>query len=262
MIELTREVRFALNADNSAATDVDGRKNAWSAWPRMVGVAPYLKLQTTVVGKVDPQTGYLCNIKTIDDLVLRHVVPRLAEIPAGAVDSAEQMVRLAWRVLNENAPPGVFVSTVCLLASPFLKYSIAKNEENMVTLTQQFEFSAAHRLHCVGMSDDANQNMFGKCNNPHGHGHNYVVDVSVAANGKSRNYLLGELERNVMETVVDRFDHKHLNVEVAEFENVNPTVENIAKVVWDLLVDSLAGMQLKNVRVYETPKTWADYAGG
>jgi 6-pyruvoyltetrahydropterin/6-carboxytetrahydropterin synthase len=69
------------------------------------------------------------------------------------------------------------------------------------------------------------------------------------------------LESQVKQQVIDRLDHKHLNVDVPEFENVNPSVENIAQVVWGYLANLSCGGTLENVRVYETPKTWADYSG-
>ena len=134
----------------------------------------------------------------------------------------------------------------------------------MILLTQQFEFSAAHRLHNPEFSDEKNRELFGKCNNPHGHGHNYLVDVTVGIdeedNGKS-SYWLSVLEATVRKQVIDRVDHRNLNVEIAEFATLNPTVENIAVVVWNWLIGGACPGTLRNVRVYETPKTWADYSG-
>jgi 6-pyruvoyltetrahydropterin/6-carboxytetrahydropterin synthase len=134
----------------------------------------------------------------------------------------------------------------------------------MILLTQQFEFSAAHRLHNPDLSDEKNRDLFGKCNNPHGHGHNYLVDVTVGIdeteNGNSAN-LLSALEATVRKQVIDRVDHRNLNVEIAEFKSLNPTVENIAVVFWNWISASPCPGTLRNVRVYETPKTWVDYSG-
>ncbi|MBX9652136.1 6-carboxytetrahydropterin synthase [bacterium] len=133
----------------------------------------------------------------------------------------------------------------------------------MIHLTEQFEFSASHRLHCPGLSDQENKTLFGKCNNPSGHGHNYVVEVTVEGKPDSTGRLLAlpDLEQIVNRAVIDRFDHKHLNEDTVEFRSMNPTVENIARVTWDLLVNAVAPVTLRNVRIYETPKTWADYSG-
>ena len=131
----------------------------------------------------------------------------------------------------------------------------------MPSVTQQFEFSATHRLHCNDLSDDENLKLFGKCNNPLGHGHNYVVEVTNRVEaGRQDVHVVEELETKVMSEVIDRFDHRHLNVEVEEFKNLNPTVENIAHVIWKLLDGKFSSSTLANVRVYETPKTWADYS--
>lgn len=134
----------------------------------------------------------------------------------------------------------------------------------MVTLTQQFEFSAAHRLHCPELSEAENRATFGKCNNPNGHGHNYIMEVTVSGRPDSRTQVLiplPRLETLVRELVVDILDHTHLNQDTAQFRTVNPSVENIARVIWGMLDGRLSPATLANVRVYETPKTWADYAG-
>src|SRR6185503_14035284 len=96
-----------------------------------------------------------------------------------------------------------------------------------ISIRQSFEFSAAHRLHVEGLDDATNRRIFGKCNNPTGHGHNYRVDVTVvvALDDQAR-LTLRDLERIVAEQVIDRFDHKHLNRDTAEFASVNPSVEN------------------------------------
>ncbi len=125
----------------------------------------------------------------------------------------------------------------------------------MITLTQQFEFSAAHRLHSARLSDDDNRRVFGKCNNPHGHGHNYILDVSLQT---PEDYPLALMESTVKESVIDRLDHKHLNKDVELFRSLNPTVENIAVVIWELLEGRFGAATLTGVRLYETPKTWVD----
>ena len=106
--------------------------------------------------------------------------------------------------------------------------------------------------------------MFGKCNNPNGHGHNYVVEVTISGelDGRTGAVLpLPRFEQIVSERVISLLDHKHLNLEVREFREVNPSVENIARVVWEMLVDHLVPARLHSVRVWETPKTWAEHRG-
>ena len=132
----------------------------------------------------------------------------------------------------------------------------------MVRLSERFEFSAAHRLHSPQMGAQANREVFGKCNNPSGHGHNYEVEVVIAGEPDPRTGLImpvGELQRIVNQRVITIFDHKHLNVDCQEFRTLNPTVENIAQVIYDKLADGFCGaVRLAAVKVWETPKTWSE----
>ena len=134
----------------------------------------------------------------------------------------------------------------------------------MVRLSQKFEFSATHRLHNPALTDDANRSTFGKCNNPHGHGHNYEVQVTLAGEPDASGLLVEvpRFERTVAEAVIDRFDHKNLNVELPEFREAIPSVENIARVIYRLLKPRFgeARGKLASVTVWETPKTWCEYS--
>ena len=134
----------------------------------------------------------------------------------------------------------------------------------MVLLSQKFEFSASHRLHNPSLSDEANRDTFGKCNNPHGHGHNYEVQVALIGEPDSGGVLVDipTFERTVAEVAIDRFDHKNLNVELPEFENVIPSVENIARAIYRLLKPRFADARarLASVTVWETPKTSCEYS--
>jgi len=137
----------------------------------------------------------------------------------------------------------------------------------MVRLSQKFEFSASHRLHSDALSEEENRKCFGKCNNPHGHGHNYEVQVTLAGTPAGDTGLLVDVpsfERTVAQTVIDRLDHKNLNVEVPEFRDLIPSVENIARVIYRMLKPKLQSgdTRLASVTVWETPKTWCEYSEG
>jgi 6-pyruvoyltetrahydropterin/6-carboxytetrahydropterin synthase len=151
-----------------------------------------------------------------------------------------------------------------LRLSPFLAYSALRSELHMVRLSQKFEFSATHRLHNPALSDDENSRTYGKCNNPHGHGHNYEVQVTLAGTPGKTGLLIDvpAFERIVATTVINRFDHKNLNVELPEFRDVIPSVENIAATIFRLLKLPIgdAGAKLASVTVWETPKTWCEYS--
>lgn len=267
MIRLTREVRFSVDRDWAGHIELSRPvTNSWAGWPSAVGLVPYLRLRATVAGEPDARTGYLCNIKQLDRLVREDAIPHAAEQlrRRGWHATAERLLAAVWERICGRAPSPARLTRLELLVTPFLAYSIDAESPQMITLTQQFEFSAAHRLHCPQLSDEENRRTFGKCNNPHGHGHNYVVEVSVAGKPDERSGAvmpLPEFERLVNDEVIELLDHKHLNDEIPAFRELNPSVENIAAVIWRLLADRIAPARLSNVRVYETPKTWADYRG-
>ena len=131
----------------------------------------------------------------------------------------------------------------------------------MYRLNHRFEFSAAHRLHNPALDDSENRRLFGKCNNSLGHGHNYEVQVTLQADTGTFPPM-SEFERLVDVQAIDRLDHKNLNLEVEAFLNINPSVEQIAKVIYDWLKAplSLASASLASVTVWETPRTWCEYS--
>jgi len=132
-----------------------------------------------------------------------------------------------------------------------------------VTVTRRVHFNAAHRLHCPEFSDEENRRIFGPCNNANFHGHNYELDVSVAGDvDPATGYVadLGVVKRIVEERVLQRLDHKNLNLDVPEFARLNPTAENIVVVIWKLLDGHLPG-RLTRLVLWETPRNYVTYEG-
>jgi 6-pyruvoyltetrahydropterin/6-carboxytetrahydropterin synthase len=264
MFRLSREVRFAIN---SVLDDqLRGKpSNSYGGFPTLTGLGYWFSLTVGLCGELDPKTSYLRNIKEIDDLVRRCVVPLIEGAVcrgrfgggAGVVGQIFEMFRDAW---PGTAYRPAALDSISLSLSPFLALSARAVEFPMIRLSQKFEFSASHRLHNPTLSDEENRAYFGKCNNPAGHGHNYEVQVSIAGKPRPDGTLvcLPDLERQVAQTVIDRFDHKHLNLEVPEFANLNPTVENIAKIIFGLLKPVVAN--LASITVWETPKTWCEFS--
>jgi len=133
-----------------------------------------------------------------------------------------------------------------------------------LTVYRKAHFNAAHRLYKEGWSDEKNLEVFGKCSNPNYHGHNY--DLEVGLTGKvdpETGYLidLKILKELIKEEVEDAFDHKNLNLEVPEFKSLNPTVENIAIVIWNKLRSRLDSSFEISVKLYETPRNFVVYTG-
>lgn len=134
----------------------------------------------------------------------------------------------------------------------------------MVYVTRKAHFSAAHRLFNPTFSDDRNESVFDKCNNPRGHGHNYVIEVTVAGvPDPATGYVidLKKLARLMDDLIVDRVDHKHLNYDVPELRGIIPTAENIAIVFWQLLNPYITEGSLHSIKVFESDNNFVEYRG-
>ena len=134
----------------------------------------------------------------------------------------------------------------------------------MVYLTRRAEFSASHYYHNPEFTAEENQRLFGKCNNPHGHGHNYTLEVTVKGEVDARSGFVVDLQhlKQIMNSeVMDALDHRHLNKEVPEFARQIPTSENIAIAIWNRLRPKLTVARLHRVRLYETHDLFVDYFG-
>ncbi len=262
MIRLTREVRAAIGQSQRD----EHVRNAWAGWPTAIDFSPFIVARVTVAGQPHPLTGYLCDIKTLDDLVRSQVLPILDDLATSSAiprSIALVLFKIA-RNLDAHAPLGTTWEEIEIFATPYARFAIRKELPPMVRYTEQFEFSASHRLHCAELSEDENRKTFGKCNNPSGHGHNYVVEVTIDGTPDPKTGMLlppGRLQEVVNENVIKRFDHKHLNADTEEFQNLNPSVENIASIAWHRLKGKLDPARLVRVRIYETAKTWVDYEG-
>jgi 6-pyruvoyltetrahydropterin/6-carboxytetrahydropterin synthase len=131
-------------------------------------------------------------------------------------------------------------------------------------LTRRYWFSASHRLHSEEFSAEENQAVYGKCNNPHGHGHNYALEVTVAGQVDGRTGMvcnLVDLDSFVQEKILERFGHENLNT-LSEFQGVVPTTENLCVTVYGILEREFRHAQVEKIRVEETMLNSFEYAGG
>jgi 6-pyruvoyltetrahydropterin/6-carboxytetrahydropterin synthase len=134
----------------------------------------------------------------------------------------------------------------------------------MICVTRRVEFSASHYYHNPNLSPEENRRIFGKCNNPHGHGHNYTLEVTVAGEVDPVTGMvmdLKDLKKLLEQEVLQLMDHRFLNKEVPAFASTIPTTENIAVEIWKLLVPKLVFGKLHRIRLYETPDLFVDYYG-
>jgi 6-pyruvoyltetrahydropterin/6-carboxytetrahydropterin synthase len=269
VVRLARTVRFCIN-DGDSGSHASNRDNTFAGSPAMRGLGRYYELEVVCRGEVDGATGYFLNIKEIDRTVRSACVPLIARacVQQASVDPA---LVLGECVHALNAELGSSVESVRWRLTPYYSVQMATTSDmtGYALLRQQFDFAAAHRLNVDAMSAEENRRVFGKCNNLNGHGHNYrfepCVKVRVGAGGMD--FGLVDLERVAARTILDRFDHTHMNMDTPEFDcsrgGVNPSVENIAKVFFDLLAPAIAretkDATLVSMTVWETDKTSATY---
>ena len=269
MLELSRTLRFCLNGPEGliepADTSIPGR-NTFSSWPAMRGFGRYYELHVLCVGEADPVTGYFINIKHIDVAARRTILPyllKLTQSPSVGITPMGQVMQTMIQLLQPALDDSV--GRLRMSLSPFYSLEIRKSDMSHIIIRQQYEFSAAHRLHVPSLTDAQNREMFGKCNNPAGHGHNYRIEVAVRApvDEKGQIPLVEKLDAVVDDAVIQKLDHKHLNVDIKEFETLNPSVENIVKVIHGFLASPIGklGVELEEVSVWETPKTMCTYRG-
>jgi 6-pyruvoyltetrahydropterin/6-carboxytetrahydropterin synthase len=131
-----------------------------------------------------------------------------------------------------------------------------------VAVYRKEHFNAAHRLYNPSWTDEKNDDVFGKCNNPHFHGHNYELIVKlVGETNPDTGYVIDMkfLSDLVKENIISRFDHKNLNLDVEEFKNLNPTAENIAVVIWNILRNKIDNKYDLKITLYETERNFVEY---
>ena len=131
-----------------------------------------------------------------------------------------------------------------------------------VSVFRKEHFNAAHRLHNPAWNEEMNRRVFGKCNNPNYHGHNYEMEVKVTGEPHSDTGFVMDmkvLSDLIKAEIVERFDHKNLNLDVAEFKDLNPTAENIVVVIYDILREKIVSNLDLQVRLYETPRNFVEF---
>jgi 6-pyruvoyltetrahydropterin/6-carboxytetrahydropterin synthase len=136
--------------------------------------------------------------------------------------------------------------------------------ERKVAIFRKEHFNAAHRLSVPGWTDEQNFEKFGKCSNPHYHGHNYdlVVKVTGVPDAQTGYVInLSTLSAIIQKHVLAKFDHKNLNLDTQEFANLNPTAENIVLVIYEILRGQLDDVLELSVRLYETERNFVEYPG-
>jgi len=259
------------------AISTDENLLRFGKWARREPHGHNYQLQVTVSGEVDQRTGMVVNITDINYALKANVVDVLdgkylnSEVSyfAANAPTVENIARFLWNSLEPALPPDASMATAKVWEMDTLWTTLERNENGTMTtsLTRAYDFSASHRLHSSHLTDDENREIFGKCNNPNGHGHNYGIQVTVAGDPDPKTgmvFSIEELDRIVEEEVLLPFDHKHLNLDTPEFAELNPTSEMLTVVIWKKLARRLPTTgtpRLTSVVVNETARNSFEYRG-
>ena len=242
--------------------------NSFASKPSGEGLAIFFELSVELLSEVDPDTGFVVNVAEIDKKVREYAVPVFVGKVKENFNHAKHIDFFAVveiLSLARNRLEGKFakahLNKLSLKLNPYRKVEICSEDSEMVFFSEKFEFAATHKLWNNSFTDQQNMDVFGKCANPTGHGHNYVIEVTIKMPVSSKNFYIGDFEKIVDSELISLIDHKNLNLDIGYFAEVTPTIENIAVFAWDKLAGKFPKQLLHCVTVWETDKTSCSYYG-
>lgn len=243
--------------------DADANRRIFGNWAAPYNHGHNYTLACTVEGSMDPRAQWVVDIKEIDRELKARVVAlydqkSINDQVPGFETRAPTMENILLDIGRRlsGLHPKVALVRLELQETPRLKAELDMNKPTEIVLTRTYEFAAAHRLHVPTLSEQENRDLFGKCNNPMGHGHNYLLEVSVEGKPDPESGMavdLAELDRIVNAEIVDRYDHKSLNDDVPEFAGRNPSSEVVTQEIFRRL-DAALPWTLVRVRLHETAR--------
>lgn len=264
MHRLVRKVRFSVNpfgqGDSSGANSYGGK-------PCGEGLSLFFELSVGLAGEADESTGFVVNVIDIDKLIRRYAVPVFAQGVQEAFRSGRGLkicetagLLAGLRGVLKEKFSGAMLIELGLGLNPYRKIAFDCEDMKMYYFSEKFDFAAMHKLWNERFSEQKNFEVFGKCANPGGHGHNYVVEVTIKA-AKDSDICIGDFERVVDGEFVKLVDHKNLNADVAALAGVNPTIENLAEFAWGRLNGKFGSAKLHCVSIWESERTCCTYYG-
>lgn len=262
-VQLTRKVSFSSGHrywDAPLTESANRKKYGRGASPFNHG-HNYV-LSVTATGKVELSTGMVVNIKLIDDFLKQSIVSSFEQKSINdevdwfksRVPCLENLLCYFAEVLRD-LPGNCHLSHLKLEETPNL-FGEWNLEQNMISITRTYEFAAAHRLSVDGISEEENRQLFGKCHNPNGHGHNYVLEVTVSGDRDQETGFIVDidlLDNVVNKEILARYDHMNLDKDVPELAGLNTTSENVALAIFDRLL-GLVPAKLTRIRLAETAR--------
>lgn len=265
MHKLARQVRFSINP---FLDEESPGFNSFVSKPAGEGLSIFLELSVEITGLIEPGTGFVLNVVDIDRSVRKFALPVLIERVRQDFRRSKhigfavlvQLLKLTWTRLSDKFGSAK-LNKLSLKLNPYRKISIHSEDLDMVLFSEKFEFAAMHKLWNDDFSERRNFDVFGKCANPTGHGHNYIVEVTIKMPADRTNFSVGEFEQIVDNELIQLLDHKNLNVDIENFKTNNPTVENIASFAWDILTGKFDKAELHCITIWETDKTYCTYTG-
>ena len=265
MHKLARQVRFSVNP---FLPEQFIGANSFASKPSGEGLAIFFELSVELVSEVDKNTGFVVNVAEIDSKVRECAVPIFVKKIQESYSNTQhigllevtELLHSTWSQLKEKFTPAQ-LSKLSLKLNPYRKVTICSEDMEMFYFSEKFEFAATHKLWNKEFTDEQNRKIFGKCANPTGHGHNYVIEVTLKMPASSNEFSIGDFEQIVDDELINLIDHKNLNLDIDYFTDVTATVENIAVFAWKKLVEKFPKQLLHCVTVWETDKTSCSYFG-
>jgi len=272
-VRLTKRLEFSASHryHNPAWTD-ERNKTVFGKCNNPHGHGHNYLLEVTVAGAVDPATGMVVNLYDLKTVLERVLVEfdhkNLQEDTpyfTGRIPTTENLAVVLWDRIAEKLQGAQLVALRLFeeedLSVDYQGRRVGNTQE--VQLTRRYRFAAAHRLHTEALSETENRRVFGKCNNPNGHGHNYTLEVTLRGEIVPETGMvtdLDRLDRTVAERILLRFDHQHLNFDEA-FAGKTTTGENLAILIWDILEKAVPSGTLHKIGLVETRDNYFEYAG-
>jgi 6-pyruvoyltetrahydropterin/6-carboxytetrahydropterin synthase len=241
--------------------------NSFASKPAGQGISIFLELSVELLGPLEPSTGFLVNVADVDKNVRELVVPVFSEhvrksFRYGKAISLSEIVKLldlSFQQLSA-AFSNAKLEKLSLKLNPFRQIAIDREVDKMVYFSEKFEFAATHKLWNKEFNEQQNFQIFGKCANPSGHGHNYILEITVKTQA-AQDLKIAEFERIVDKELIKLLDHKNLNEDVAFFHTTNPTMENMVVFAWDKLTEKFSHEQLHCISIWESERTYCSYYG-
>jgi 6-pyruvoyltetrahydropterin/6-carboxytetrahydropterin synthase len=259
MHKLSRQIRFTIDP---FANSAEIGSNSYCAKPTATGLAIFFSLWVELKGCANKDTGFVVNVSNIDKIVREKTIgifDKFVKKRSGSsFEQIGQLLGAVWQKIEKDFLPAK-INSLAVELMPARKITIKERGGKMLYFSEKFEFSASHTLWNKKFSDSENKKIFGKCANKCGHGHNYIVEVTVKKPAKGKALKAGDFERIVDKHFIQIVDHKNLDADVKYFSKTNPTVENIAEFAFGSLKGKFKPFKLDCVTVWENDRTFCCY---